>query len=480
MKPRQSPSKDKQQAFFGSELYDIIDVEHPLVILAHSVNWDYFEKEFGQFYCQNNGRPAHSIRLLVALQYLKYAFNFSDDATLAQWRENPYWQYFSGMKYFETTMIMDSSTMSRWRSRIQEAGCEALLAQTIENGLSLKAITHKQLETLNVDTTVQKTNIRYPTDDRLYDRARTVLVKFCKKHNIPLRRSYVHAGRKLYLSLCRLNHTKKFELAKQLRKKLKNMLKHVIQDIKKAVSEPCFALGRLLNVCQRILDQERNDKNKIYSVHEPQTVCVAKGKAGSPYEYGAKVALGTTSYGGWIVGCRALEGNPYDGHTLSGTLEQIVRITKKNPDSAFVDLGYRGHDYQGPAQIFISSTRKGTIVPKIWKLMKRRAAIEPTIGHLKREHRMERNQLHGAQGDKNNALLSAAGLNFWKMITYLRKSVSSLPYFFIFWFFAAFCLSFTWSFRHTLPTRRFFFIRTTSTQPRFFRRPLSGDFCSID
>jgi len=145
--------------------------------------------------------------------------------------------------------------------------------------------------------------------------------------------------------------------------------------------------------------------------------CISKGKAHKRHEFGCKVAVAATSKGGRIVGCRALHGNPYDGHTLDETLKQVERVAGK-PEHAFVDMGYRGHGYQGD-MVHVDKRRRGTTARSLWRWMKQRAAIEPGIGHMKQEHRMDRNRLKGEEGDKLNAILSAAGMNFAKLPKWL-------------------------------------------------------------
>ena len=141
MKPTKSPIKDKQQELFRSELANMIDSQHSLVKLAKIVNWEKLEEAFGETYCPDNGRPAISTRLMVSLHYLKYTFNLSDEDVVTGWVENPYWQYFSGMKWFEHEIPINPSSMTRWRHRIGETGAEELLKDTIEAGLKLKAFT---------------------------------------------------------------------------------------------------------------------------------------------------------------------------------------------------------------------------------------------------------------------------------------------------------------------------------------------------
>jgi IS5 family transposase len=186
-----------------------------------------------------------------------------------------------------------------------------------------------------------------------------------------------------------------------------------------------------LDVGTTIFDQKRKDKNKTYSVHAPEVECISKGKAHKRYEFGCKVSVAATSRGGWFVGAMAVHGNPYDGHTLSGALSQIERIATR-PEHVFVDRGYRGHGYQGQVNVHVDKVRRGRTARSLWRWMKRRAAIEPGIGHLKRKHRMDRNRLKGKQGDNVNAILSAAGMNFWKLLKWvadlLRLLFSSIIY----------------------------------------------------
>ena len=128
-----------------------------------------------------------------------------------------------------------------------------------------------------------------------------------------------------------------------------------------------------------------------------------------------------SSKGGWIakLAANSCPGNPYDGHTLQSTIDQLLSITGKEPEHVYADMNYRGHDYQGDCEVHVASRRRGGVAVSVWRWIKRRAAIEPTIGHLKEERRMERNRLKGTEGDKTNAVLSAAGMNFSKLLSAL-------------------------------------------------------------
>jgi IS5 family transposase len=408
-------SHDPQGELFKTELLRIINMTHPLVRLGNEVNWDRLEEVFGESYCENNGRPATSTRLLVALHYLKYTFNLSDEDVVAAWVENPYWQHFSGNQYFAHTPPIDPSVMSRFRKRIGEAGAEELLKETIEAGLKLKAIKPNQLKRVNVDTTVQEKEIRYPTDARLYNRSRERLVKAAAQRGIDLRQNYNFVAKHQLLMSHRYAHARQMNRSRKCTRKLRTILGRVIRDIERKTPAMDQELGNLLSVARQIHAQERKDKGKIYSVHEPHVECISKGKAHKRYEFGCKVSVAATSKGGWFVGAKAVHGNPYDGHTLNEAMEQVKRIANE-PEQAFADMGYRGHNYEGPCEVHVDKRRRGGTARSLWRWMKRRAAIEPGIGHLKREHRMDRCRLKGIEGDQLNAVLSATGMNFRKLL----------------------------------------------------------------
>ena len=151
-------------------------------------------------------------------------------------------------------------------------------------------------------------------------------------------------------------------------------------------------------------------------MHEPEVECIAKGKAGKPYEFGNKVSVAVTSRGGWLVGAKSFTGNPYDGHTLAAQMKQVRHMIGDRVAEAHVDMGYRGHDYAGAVMVHVDKRTRGRTPKALWRWMKRRAAVEPSIGHLKNEHRFERNRLRGIYGDAINAMLAAAAMNFHKLL----------------------------------------------------------------
>lgn len=402
-----------------TRLANLLNESHPLVKLAQQIDWRSFDEHFGTYYSEGTGRPATSTRLMVSLHYLKYTHDLSDEAVLRGWVENPYWQYLSGMEFFCHEPPVSPSSMSRWRSRVGETGGEELLRQTIEAGLRMGAIKPSELARVNVDTTVAEKHIRFPTDARLYDRMRERLVMAARREGVALRQSYVRVGKRLLAQQSRYAHAKQWRRARRCTRRLRTILGRVIRDIERKLPDPGEETGDLLALARRLHVQERRDKGKLYSVHAPEVECISKGKAHRRYEFGCKVALAVTSKGGWVLAARALEGNPYDGHTLQSTMDWIVAPSGIEPEHVYCDMSYRGHDYEGGCEVHVGRRRRGSIPKALWRWMKRRAAIEPTIGHLKEERRMERCRLKGAEGDKINAVLSAAGMNFSKLLAAL-------------------------------------------------------------
>ncbi len=212
--------------------------------------------------------------------------------------------------------------------------------------------------------------------------------------------------------------------AAKMTRQLKTILGRVLRDIQRKT--PAIQgriaderLGELVALAERLLAQTRSSKNKVYSVHAPEVECIAKGKVHQRYEFGCKASVAATSKNNWIVGTHVLHGNPYDGHTLHGAIEQVQRLTGHTPADVMVDQGYRGHGYEGSASIHVVRSIPKRATRALRRMLKRRAAIEPTIGHLKSDNRLDRNYLTGTEGDKINALLSAAGYNLRKLLRWI-------------------------------------------------------------
>ena len=342
MQAKDNRFEESHGELFRSSLEQILDKTHPLYVLANKIDWKIFDCSFGALFAQKKGRPALATRLVVGLHYLKHAFNESDESVVSGLLENPYWQYFCGFKHFQHELPIDPSSMTRWRKRLGPHKLEELLTVTIHTAKEEKLLTEKHLERVNVDTTVQEKAIAFPTDARLYHKARRVLVRVARKMKITLRQSYERNGRKAFLKQGRYASAGQYNRAKKEAKKLKTMLGRVIRDIERKSSKPEGWLAKALNLARAILNQKRNDKNKVYSVHAPEVECIAKGKVHKKYEFGCKVSMVSSSKDNWILAIDALHGNPFDGHTLKNALEQAKQHTGWQPLHAYCDKGYQG------------------------------------------------------------------------------------------------------------------------------------------
>jgi len=430
MQPR-SHEKADQSELFRSRLDQILNNQHPLFRLANEIDWEVFAKEFGVYFDEKIGRPALPTRLMAGLHYLKYTFNESDESVVERLLENPYWQYFCGFEHFQHQIRHDPSSMVHWRNRVGSDGIEELLKETVEVAKRKSLLKKRDVERVNVDTTVEEKNITFPTDSKLCHRMRIKLVKQAKKYEIELRQSYERLGKKAFHKQARYRHARQMNRASREVKKLKNYLGRVIRDLRRQEPEEGCPFGELLKLAERIYHQQRHDKHKVYSIHAPEVECICKGKDHKKYEFGCKASVVSTSKGNWVIGVQAHHENPYDGHTLKASLDQAERLTGWQAKNVHVDRGYRGvKDVAKEIAIHVAGKARKNLSRSLQKWMKRRSAIEPIIGHLKSDNRLSRNYLHYKSGDKINALLSGSGFN-------MRKLLYAFFLFLFRWFFPA-------------------------------------------
>ena len=426
---------------FRSRLDQIIDLNHDLVKLSKIIRWEEFDDKFGKLYCPGFGRPAYPIRLMAGLSYLRQINEISDQEVVDTWRENPYWQYFCGEEYFQHKLPVDPTLLVKWRHKIGEEGAEFLLKMTIQAGKDTGQITKPTLNKVNIDTTVQEKNITFPTDAKLYHRMRERLVTTARKAGVKLRQTYERLSKKALFRQANLSRNKKYKEAQREIKSLRNWLGRVVRDIQRKSASLPPKLAELLSLAERLLTQEQDSKNKLYSVHAPEVECIAKGKSGKKYEFGCKVSVVTASRDNWVIGIQAWHDNPYDGHTLAEAIDQVQRLTGWTPKSAFCDLGYRGHEYDGETEIIVVD-RKHPEPDPYWKhWRRRRSAIEPIIGHLKSDNGLGRNYLKGPEGDRMNALLAGCGFNLRKLLRVLLRLIFGSLFLVRKWFQRAFLSS---------------------------------------
>ena len=401
----------------------MIDMRHELVKLSELIDWEWFEREWAEFFPSKEGRPATHPRLVAGLMYLQLVYRLADDTVVARWVENPYFQHFTGETFFQHKPPIHPSSLSRWRDRIGEEGAEWLLTKTIEAGRAAGTVDDASLKRVAVDTTVMEKDISHPTDAKLYEKARQKLVALAREGGLSLRQSYARKSPRSAQQVGRYAHARQFKRMRKALRTLKGYTGRVLRDIRRqidVISQGAYrerVLDMLVLVSQ-LLHQTPKSKGKIYALHAPEVDCISKGKARVRYEFGTKVSIATTIAEGFVVGIRAMSGNPYDGHTLNEALEQVETLTDQRPDLAVVDRGYRGHGVE-KTMVLISGQRRG-LTPSLKTLLRRRSAIEPEIGHMKADGRLARCPLKGTSGDAIFAVLCGCGHNIRKILAHLR------------------------------------------------------------
>ena len=435
--------------FFRCRIDAMINLRDPLAVLASRMPWSQIEQALAlKFEHQdrvgqqvehhdllgpamvvvgtgrsNAGRPKLAIRLMASLVYLKHSFNLSDEELCARWSENVLWQFFSGLDYYEHRLPCDPTQIGRFRRDLGEEGLEQLLKATIDAAVTMKAIQPEALERVIVDTTVQEKAIAHPVDSRLLEIARHKVVSAAKRAGISLKQTFAKEGKELRRKAGGYAHAKQFRRLRRVVKRQRTILGIVMREVQRKRQAPdgeptgplaASDLSMWLERAERVRTQQRKDKNKLYALHAPEVECIGKGKARKPYEFGVKTAVTISHAAGLMMGARTFPGNPYDGHILSATLEQATILIQDHSiriKDVLVDLGFRGVDADNPGKQIIHRGKFKSLSRQQKGWLRRRQAIEPAIGHLKSDNRMDRCWLHGALGDALHAVGCAAGFN---------------------------------------------------------------------
>ena len=402
--------EQNQKNLFQPLLKEFINLTHELVLLAKEMGWKELEKEFSPLY-STTGTPSKPIRLMTGLLILKQLYNLGDETLMEAWIRDPYMQYFCGEAHFQWKQPCDPSDLVHFRKRIGEKGIEKIFSQSIQiHGKAGRS------DELNVDTTAQEKNITFPTDTKLRIKIINKCVAIASKEDIELRQSYKRIVKACLLQSRFANHPKRKKQARVAMRKIKTIATRLVNELYRKLPEEKVAYYQKdLELFERVLYQQQGDSNKIYSLHEQEVSCIAKGKSGTPYEFGNKASIATTQNGNIIVAAVSFQGNPHDSKTLDKTLEQHQRVTGIEAKSVNVDRGYTGVNKVRNTQIIRPDNGKNKSPyqkQKMRKRFRRRASIEPVISHLKNQYRMIVNYLKGAIGDAINILMSAAAFNF--------------------------------------------------------------------
>ena len=351
---------------------------------------------------------------MVGLSILKHMEDLSDEVLVQRWVQNPYYQAFTGEVEFQWKLPCDPTSLTKFRKRIGSTGHEKILSVSI-------AIHQEKIaeDEMCIDTTVQEKNITFPTDAKQYRKIHQQLLKIARKENISLTRTYEKEVKRLKLHTRFATHPKNRKRARYAVKRLKTISGRLLREIQRKMTlEQLHRYNEKLALFLRMLLQKRGSKNKLYSLHEPHIYCMSKGKAHQRYEFGTKASITTTRDAGIIIGALAFEKNVFDGHTVPEVLAQVKRLLGRVPLVGIGDRGYRGKSKVNDTQIMTPKpARKNASVDAMElarKRFRRRAGIEPVIGHLKSDHRLKRNFLKGFAGDQINLIMAAAAFNFKK------------------------------------------------------------------
>lgn len=414
-----------QPSFLMPTLREQLDPRQPLYHLAQKLPWASFEEAFAGYYSEE-GRPAKPVRLMVGLLLLKQLHNLGDETVVAQWIQNPYWQFFCGVEEFQWELPCDPSDLVYFRQRIGEEGVALIFAASAQ----LHGKKAQEAEVV-IDSTVQEKAVTYPTDTKLCRRIIERCWKLANQHEVKLRRRYRKAVRQSLLAQRWRQHPKRQKEARRGVRRLRTIAGRLVRELERKLPAAILEVQRENFARYRqVLAQKPKDKAKIYSLHEPHIYCVAKGKEHKKYEFGTKASLAMTKSSGVLVAAIAHPQNRYDGHTLAEVLEQVEVVQGKRPEMAIVDRGYRGASEVDGTQILTPSRPRREQTAAESKAMRgrfrRRCAIEPTIAHLKSDFRLARNYLRGFAGDALNVLLAATAWNLRKWLRILRRYIQTL------------------------------------------------------
>jgi IS5 family transposase len=338
---------------------------------------------------------------------------------------------------FENRLPCDPTVLVKFRKFIGEEGVEELLSYTIAAAQNMKFISKKQMETVVVDSTVQHKAVAHPTDSRLLEVARHKLVELAKECGLNLKQTFVKEAKQLTRRAGGYAHAKQFRRMRKVINRQRTIVGRLSREVQRQVANQITnqvatlsaelkgMITEALAKAQRLMTQTKHRKSKgmpkLYSWHAPETECISKGKARTPYELGVKVGITSTIKGNLILGARSFPKNPFDGHTLNEQLEQASLLSNSTIKNVYVDLGYRGVDQDNPGVSIKYRGKYKSLTEQERKLLKRRQAIEPIIGHLKSDNRMNRCHLKGPEGDAIHVVLCAAWYNIRWLLRMIRK-----------------------------------------------------------
>ena len=442
---------DCHQASLFGDLEVMLNHKHPLYILANLIDWDVFESGFKKHYCSNNGRPSKPIRLMTGLLMLKHIRNISDESVVEQFSENAYYQYFCGSQMFSCEAPCAASELVHFRHRIGEEGVELILKESIRVNVELEDRRKDKdkkdkgqdnggrrpddEQTAFIDSTVQEKNVTFPTDSKLQNKIIETCYAVAEDEGIKLHQTFVREIKKLKLDQRFRGRSNCAKKVKRADRRMRTIAGKLLREIRRSLPENSRWKERL-DICFKFVNGEKYDGHKIYSIHEPDVLCIGKGKDHVRYEFGNKVSI-VRLWNGIIIGACSFR-NEYDGHTIDKSMELVGRLYGRKIKILAGDRGYRGQGACGDTAVVIPSVPKESDTAhtkqKKHSLFRKRAGIEPVIGHCKSDHRLSRNFHKGLFGDSINVMLAAAAFNIKRVMNLLLYPFLSLANMVFIWF----------------------------------------------
>jgi len=425
---------------FELNFADLLDPSHELMRAAKLIDWDQLHEALRTYY-STRGRHGKPIRLVVGVQLLKHHYSCSDERAVEELHENAYWQSFCGFKCFQRGLILDATTLVKFRNRIGVEGMQHIEAVLLNTWRSMGLVKTRRVA---VDTTAQPKNIAYPTDADLLYRIREKIVKQVKhiRKHVGLRkplRSFARKSRQVLLNIKKLYRNQP-DKRQQAIKELLSMTNRVVRQASR-ISNSLYARGhkdagrklnQLVSVGRRVVNQTRQvlkgekPAKRLYALHEHKVAVIKKGKINKPCEFGSLVSLAMND-DGLILSHAEYQQNISDSKTVGKLVNRIKANTGKRPDLLTADRGFdqsykkqeRCRRRWGVERLAIPKKGKkphrDSDAPWFRQALKQRVKIEPVIGHLKADHRMDRCRYKGPEGDTTNVVWAAAAWNMRKV-----------------------------------------------------------------
>jgi transposase, IS5 family len=451
-----------QTTIWGWIVQQVLDPTHELLVLAQQIDWEALAAALRPYY-HRLGRYAKPIRLMVGLHLLKHRLNLSDARVVQGLHENLYWMMFCGIDVGAVleqatpgtpVRFLDASTMTKWRQRLGPAGTHALEAVLQQQLVREKVLDGRCMVT---DTTAQEKHVAYPTDTTLLDKGRRkllTLIEEAKAAGVVVAqdlRSFRRTAQRIVLTATKLGKDQ-LERIQAANRQLSTMAQHVLQRVPRVVAQLNGKLGALwrqghrraaaamvrlrnqlaqtASLVRRVIHQNaerfqgRHGPAKVLSLHEPHVVSIRKGKRAKGTEYGSKVSLSIDRHG-FVITHTEYACNIADPETLPDALTGWREVFGRPPPELGADRGlhHPEHDRErlGTAQVArVSIPAKGKRrhrdADTAWfkRLQRLRAHIEPVIGHLKADHRLDRCRYKGFAGDQINVSWAVLAWNTTK------------------------------------------------------------------